>query len=818
MHDALDYHQLKVSIFSEDKRTDLIGECWIPLDSILTPGGGKNDIWQTLNYKGRYAGEIRVELTFYDSRPREAKMEDAINTREKETTKPVKRRPLPADPTSGGTPSPVSWHGPRPLPSIAPQASPAPSIRSQEVPQTYREPEQHQQITQPSPSRNEPEHHTRSHSDFDNGQRLDMSYGLPPEQMYSGRQPVSVEDHEEPDYNYNGSAVSAPATFGGIELPELPPHTPRSHRSGNVMTPKYYSPANSSPAYTLPQYETPSEGQLPTARERAGSNNAYENDVYNTRPIRTHSVDDSLQHYHHHNHHHQQVQHPEQPHRHHSEGEQPRYNDQHDNNIAAPPPPRHVKSSSNPKDQFGYPQPQPSYAPAPLNVRRPGPNNATSPLYQEYNPQDRQYETLFTESHSPMSLAVSAPVSTNHTPVTQRFSQQIEQRGPVDAIRYDGYNNPSTPPSRFLPSSNLSNQGAPYSHDSNQQIDHYRQGHYVSNSMDNGQGVAPVYDQTATWQPDQGASPQQYAHREGAPIARPRAVSPGAKATTRKSVSPRPSIASDEPSLRGVAFSPDSFDQFNPSMGGSNPGSQSATPENSRGASRSQDFGSKIETGPIIGSDGRVIDPSDHLPSDTWAPEPEKKSPRKSHQINVKFRHIPQATQQRLPTTTPSRALPQITARPMPTVAPPQQATVQQYPTSNDSTTYNPSHGDTRNRLQKRQPQHLQSSPTTPSPQHYRTPPSQPLRENPNYGYSNTSPSYGRQSISGPPPVPAKIPHSTQQEDWQQQPQPYYHAPQQYQQQYQAPVTSLSEEMSRIDIGSGSNGRIRRPPIRYGTQ
>ncbi|KAI5294500.1 hypothetical protein KEM56_005836 [Ascosphaera pollenicola] len=30
---------------------------------------------------------------------------------------------------------------------------------------------------------------------------------------------------------------------------------------------------------------------------------------------------------------------------------------------------------------------------------------------------------------------------------------------------------------------------------------------------------------------------------------------------------------------------------------------------------------------PIIGNDGRVIDPSEHLPTDTWAPEPERRPP-----------------------------------------------------------------------------------------------------------------------------------------------------------------------------------------------
>ncbi|KAI5279162.1 hypothetical protein KEM54_004319, partial [Ascosphaera aggregata] len=39
---------------------------------------------------------------------------------------------------------------------------------------------------------------------------------------------------------------------------------------------------------------------------------------------------------------------------------------------------------------------------------------------------------------------------------------------------------------------------------------------------------------------------------------------------------------------------------------------------------------------PIIGNDGRIIDPSEHLPTDTWAPEPERR-PAKAANYTVKF-------------------------------------------------------------------------------------------------------------------------------------------------------------------------------------
>ncbi|CAD6567230.1 MAG: hypothetical protein ASARMPRED_000555 [Alectoria sarmentosa] len=71
VHDSPDYYQLKVSVFNDDKKTELIGETWIALDQIVVPGGGANDLWHRLNCKGRYAGDLRIELTYYDTRAKE---------------------------------------------------------------------------------------------------------------------------------------------------------------------------------------------------------------------------------------------------------------------------------------------------------------------------------------------------------------------------------------------------------------------------------------------------------------------------------------------------------------------------------------------------------------------------------------------------------------------------------------------------------------------------------------------------------------------------------------------------------------------------
>lgn len=61
-----DYYELKVSVFNDDKKIDLIGETKIDLRDIIVPGGGQNNVWHHLLFKGKYAGEIRAKITYND--------------------------------------------------------------------------------------------------------------------------------------------------------------------------------------------------------------------------------------------------------------------------------------------------------------------------------------------------------------------------------------------------------------------------------------------------------------------------------------------------------------------------------------------------------------------------------------------------------------------------------------------------------------------------------------------------------------------------------------------------------------------------------
>lgn len=118
-----DYRTLKITVFNDDKKTDLIGECSLRLDRILVAGGGTDDGWRGLKCKDKYAGEILVELTFWDMRPtpeQTRKSEETAVYRERERDekkerdvprkiggaremgfreKATKRRPLPSDPS-----------------------------------------------------------------------------------------------------------------------------------------------------------------------------------------------------------------------------------------------------------------------------------------------------------------------------------------------------------------------------------------------------------------------------------------------------------------------------------------------------------------------------------------------------------------------------------------------------------------------------------------------------------------------------------------------------------------------------------------------
>jgi hypothetical protein len=152
VHDSPDYYQLKVSVFNDDKRTDLIGETWVDLKEVVVPGGGQNDLWHTLNCKGKYAGEIRIEITYYDTRPKQEKPEktkqagtNGVDDGEggslrgpRQPKTAVKRRPLPSDPVTGA-PAPLPDHVQTPPRGYPPSPTAVPDY-AQTPPRGYQTP------------------------------------------------------------------------------------------------------------------------------------------------------------------------------------------------------------------------------------------------------------------------------------------------------------------------------------------------------------------------------------------------------------------------------------------------------------------------------------------------------------------------------------------------------------------------------------------------------------------------------------------------------------------------------------------------------
>ncbi len=251
----------------------------------------------------------------------------------------------------------------------------------------------------------------------------------------------------------------------------------------------------------------------------------------------------------------------------------------------------------------------------------------------------------------------------------------------------------------------------------------------------------------------------------------------------RKSLSPAPPPAggrNDGRRLSGVPFGPDSYDELNPVVAAAkDSGSNSAEYTNSDGK--------------IVTPDGREVDPSDHLPMESWAPEPEPKkssAPTESRSRNALSGAQPMPPSGRRPL--------RVTVRPQSTAGAPAQT----YATP--EVTPSPPASAGRNRLQKKQhrmsalPALMSSGPNPlgPTTTHQRntTPPRALVRAG-TFDYENyDQPSYGapRSGHGNAPPIPAKVPMMSGglgpmpgqdhrgTEDW-----------------------ALMEEMSRIDIGTG---------------
>ncbi|TFB04275.1 Ingression protein fic1 [Trichoderma ghanense] len=809
VHDSADYYQLKVSVFTDDKKTDLIGEAWIDLKGIIIPGGGQNDVWQTLTCRGKYAGEIRLEITFYDSRPKPEK--PAARSRqsmggELENASPkrkdiVKRRPLPTDPVTGEVTANISSQTPPDYHQTPPRHigksshhSPYNSTSSLNETTEYGTPPQ-------GSTRSRHGDYFLSHSPSGHGHsgsgRVEGPRQPRPtrqdsherESRFSQKIPVSPYEQFDPrgsSYSlasdtYDMTPIDDPAPYppqGGPRQAAPPPPAHRSrhstsqeglHRRSDEASPQRVTPPASMRSDVLKN-----EAHRSTTSNYPGRPQfrAYDPSMVAQPPVpkaiayEPHNSYDSL----------------DSQHR----SMQPTVED-----VPESPPGSmrtRPRRSIPPLDEVVY-----DAGPIPVSTglsRSPGgvspgfmsQSPGPYPSYQEQQPRNQNsVSPLSTRDYteSPEQMA-----QYSYSNQSQRSNQQREHE--TTYIQSSpSYGLPGLPPS-LAPGvdPNLLQEMSNRAYEERHQDGRYNYQHnqVVSVSTRDRHRSEPP---PPSHEPAYGASPQPYEsydkRRSGAYASGPdphaqgyRDASPNPQhRIRRKSVSPAPR-SSDNRRHSDIPFSPDSYDAFNPGVS-----SRDASP----GLDPS-DSPSKIVT-----HDGREIDPSDHLPEESWAPEPETKpSPE------------PSPTRTR-PALSGAQPMPPSGRRPLRiSMARTSQAMV-------PSTAYGYTEGPRappaqggRQRLQKKTRHSMPPTtavPNSPAPIapdnfHDRTNPYSSTRsragawDHPNDNYA---PHYSVAS-QGPPPIPAKVP-----------------LPVMSGANGGAEDMALIQEMQKIDIGTGRSRR-----------
>ncbi|KIX00612.1 uncharacterized protein Z518_09677 [Rhinocladiella mackenziei CBS 650.93] len=613
VHDSPDYYKLKCSIFNDDKKTDLIGEAWIDLHEVIVPGGGQNDLWHQLNFKGKYAGDIRIELTYYDTRPKPEASPERKRQREKAhsaanqalSTSPgsrqlgpreIKRRPLPpgpgeqSSPASGPhtpdlwpwDPSPDMWtsHG-------YSSTNPPPQPPKQRIPET---PDDFGYDLQPQYPPDDPyEQPPPSHIPH-NQRHLPLDYHNNYEQGFS--------PHEDPG-NYGMD------TYEPRALPGQPPHSyhsggspgfeldqsPTPYSPHNISNP---SPYNSSPIRTPPLSAPPMPAQNQSWQNRS-STSPTKHPVYRDSPLRQ-SIS--------------QVDMPQL-----SDG----YADARFDEDQPPPPPVHRGPvSRTPMAPVSHQSPREHPSP-----RTPAKHSSV-------------------EERSPLQrLERGFDPHMDSSPYSRDFQRQLPRAKPHDVSPQDDYD-------RFGMSS--SDRRESY-HDNKMQLrptspannvpmlDQVRDRPMVQPGYS--ENTQQTFGQSTGYGPPRKArafenSDERQIRRSEPVVVRPRAISPNpAHTIPRKSITPTSAMPEGR-RMSDMPFGPDSYDVLNP---GTSPPVQDdsyAATDEGKEASRQKEVDKLRDQGPIIGNDGRIIDPSDHLPADTWAPEPERKNRKPEHVIKIR--------------------------------------------------------------------------------------------------------------------------------------------------------------------------------------
>jgi hypothetical protein len=601
VHDSSDYYNIKLSVFSEDKKTELIGEAFVDLTAVIIPGGGKNDVWQGLTCKGKYAGEIRLEFTYYDSRPKPDRPRRASITATEDGTvimqKPkVKRRPLPgaaASIESFPTPARVR-NGPRELSGPPRANSMPPDLPVQLQPGFNASPTQFN--TPPGNHQQDP--YSQFDELHDEGQFSQPEFlpQLPPtprRQVPQGPSPVMAQAHGHHRGQSLGMlphANSAPVVptmdmgngsdFGlHTDAPEPLPDLNYQHRQ-----------LRSRRSDVPPGWENPYDDQYNDPYQGHEYQHEEEHQGPPPPPMHSHSA-------------------PVLPH--HTPRQSPHQSpvDSRYNGLSTPPSSRqqYIQNAS-PLQSIEREYTSPQHTPPPGRGMRGRSNEeyVTSP------PHSRSYDNTpngmySPTSRSPVSRAMPSRQSmadiyhTTPPPRPHPLSKEVPRarsRSPMPPYAGMPRALSPAPPRALSPAPPRALSPAPPR----------------ALSPAPPHSTAPYSERQARGTYGIQFPVRAFESSEGSPLGTTRphtsaGHTPQRPLPTRRSVSPRDS-PTDTPG-GGAPFSPDSYDQVRSDHGG-------APPRDGIG-------------GPIVGWDGREIDPSDHLPVDSWAPEPEKKTPNKTY-------------------------------------------------------------------------------------------------------------------------------------------------------------------------------------------
>ncbi|CEJ57402.1 Putative Conserved serine proline-rich protein [Penicillium brasilianum] len=779
VHESPDYFKLKVSIFNDDRKTDLIGETWIDLQNLIIPGGSQNDHWHPLQCRGKYAGDVRIEMTYYDTR----QQDEAVIVKRKEAAERVQGKSAAAGPSSSGL------SGPRSLEKV--KRRPLPTDPSGAVPHP------------PRPS------------------ALEQTHSAPP--------PLQHPQPSRPPMRDHAHTMPAPAP-APVTNPDALPY-PSTHAEPSYDAPSYNPPASSMQSrgtYDAPDlYQRDWDNQAsapapPPALPPAGTMRrtthepSYPNDhpqpQYDPRPtatIRSH------------------IDYDQPPRDYRSTSEPPFEADPRGRSLYDRPPQSHDAYSSVTSPQysanpmtFGHVStfsPQisgPGDEPAPLQYSRPSsssgpadeyryqprvmkalPAPRSDPYHPEYATMQPRVEDEEEDAPPPPPPVHRSRMAQPPSPVKMPTSQPPSPYTPYSP-GYTGNRSPSMPASLVagyeseehdrVYEGRTSRKGSTSHMEDEmmipQPLSASSSSAMISASMPAQAPVpipvpyeAPIYPLRTSPQPMDDRS--SIRSRGGS-------VGPDTRmVVTRKSVSPRP------PPSRGssIPFSPDSYDSLNPRSSRSINSREPSPAYESLSQARDAAVRAEVEPirdpdQPIIGDDGREIDPSDHLPTDTWAPEPERKS--RKPEVIIRFKHSPRPTSRGNDTSRPA--------------GPPRVGFRTTTETDRPSKKYTPTHVHTREPVDRTPPRADRGHDSYGSYSHNRGYSTPTTAERPRSSRGSVSPSPGSRSplydYNTGPPIPSKVPISHG--------SPGYPVAASHVSTGNPGMDALSRELKTIDIGS----------------